>query len=59
MFHSMLFTTADNILMLSAWVDVQYREQKLCSWLPLYNKQIISQSISAFVMQLSTTTDKL
>ena len=29
MFHSMLFTTADNILILAAWVDVQYRDEKL------------------------------
>ena len=35
MFRSMLFTTANNIFILAAWVDVQYRN----SWLPLYNKK--------------------
>ena len=39
MFHSMLVTTADNILMLAAWVGVQCHDES--SWLPLYNKQII------------------
>ena len=29
MFHSMLFTTADNILILAAWIDVQYRDENL------------------------------
>ena len=41
MFHSLLFTTADNILMLSAWVDVQYREEKLLVT-PLYQTNNIT-----------------
>ena len=34
MFRSMLFTTANNIFILAAWVDVMKS-----SWLPLYNKK--------------------
>ena len=29
MFRSMLFTTANNIFILAAWVDVQYHNEKL------------------------------
>ena len=29
MFRSMLFTTVNNIFILAAWVDVQYRNEKL------------------------------
>ena len=38
MFRSMLFTTANNIFILAAWV-VMYSIVMKSSWLPLYNKK--------------------